>query len=128
MSDLFIDGLDYGPNPADSWPVWTDPTGTTPQNGPGVQTNSLLSGSTQSAGQDKWSGWLQSLIGTGVNYAIAKDAKQNGLAQATAANGQPIYSPAGTASYVPTLQSNQGLLMIGIVALVGAVAFAASKG
>src|ERR1043166_2623556 len=78
---------DWGPDV----PVWTDRTGTTANNGPQVQTNSVIAGSTDSQGQDRWSGMLQTLVTRGLDYAIQKDAAQNNLTPARAATGQPVY-------------------------------------
>jgi hypothetical protein len=97
---------------------WTDPTGTVPYQAPQVQTNSAFVQQTaDTAGQDRWSGWFQNLIGTGVNYAIQKDARQSGLVLATAPNGQPIYSPAGAPTYTA---AGIGGISSGALLIVGA--------
>lgn len=83
------------------------------------QNTSVVATSAQpSDGADRWSGWFQGLITQGVNYAIAKDARESGVTY-TAPGGQPVYAPAPAPSVVGGM-SNGALLLIG-AAIVGAV-------
>jgi hypothetical protein len=105
--DYDINGTsgDWGPE------TWLDPTGTTANNGPQVMANDVLTQSTVSNGQDKWTGFFQNLIGNTVKYAVQRDAARSGLTQGTAANGQPIYTA------MPQQQAGTGL-STGVVLLV----------
>lgn len=112
---------DWGP------PVWLDSTGTTPQ-ATGAPTD-VFQQTTGGTTTDQWSGFWQGLIGNVTSYAIAKDAAKNGLQPARAANGQPVYQPgAPVYTQAPTGISGGALLLIGGVVVVGALAYAASKG
>lgn len=114
---------DWGPSPPDyGVEMWPDATGTTANNGPQVQGNSVLTNATVSQGQDKWTGFLQSLTGDVAKYAIARDAAKNGMVPQTAANGQPMYVQNPSALRVGSV-SVGGWLVIG-AAVVGALILA----
>lgn len=117
------------PDESGNWmePVvsWVDPTGTTPQNGPQVQANDVLTQSTVTNGPDRWGGWLMSLADKGVTYAIAKDAAKNGMVPSTTPNGQPVYS-AGAAASLGAINS-KGLLVIGGAVVVALLLVAMSN-
>lgn len=109
------------PDPDGTWP---DMAGTTANNGPQVQAVDMLTQSTESAGQDKWTGWLQNLVGSAASYAIAKDAAKNGLQPARSANGQPVYTGGYVpqpAAYVSAQSVNWPAVLIIGAAVVGAV-------
>jgi len=111
---------DWGPD------TWSDDTGTTPNNGPQVQGNSVLTNATVTEGADRWSGWLQGIASNVIGYAVQKDALKSGLVPSRAANGQPVYAPAS--AYQPTAA---GGVSMGTLLIVGAVVVGvmlASKG
>lgn len=107
------------PNTAGDWgpPLWSDPTGNTSTNGPQVQANDVLTQSTVSQGQDRWSGLLTNIVGSWSNMELAKQAAANGLRPAVAPNGMPIYNASG-AAYVPAKPQGN---VLALVAIVGAV-------
>jgi hypothetical protein len=118
---------DWGPD------VWADAGGYTANNGPQVVANDVLTQSTTTKGEDKYSGWFQALAGNVVNYAIQRDAAKNGLIPQRAANGQPIYTnQAQPPAYMGTASSAGGMSMGGLLvigaAVLGAVFLVAKKG
>jgi hypothetical protein len=119
MSNILIDGLDYGPAPDWGVEAWPDSTGTTANNGPQVLRNDVIGNATVSQGQDKWTGFFQSVVGDVAKYAIARDAAKNGMVPQTAANGQPMYVTPNSALRVGNTAVS-GWLVIG-AAVVAAV-------
>lgn len=125
--DYDINGVngDWGPQWSPS--SWFDQTGTTANNGPQVQANSVLAQSSVTEGQDRWSGVFANLIGSVTQYAIAKDAAASGMRPAYAANGQPIYTANGMPAYAPATGGMGNVLLIGAL-IVGAVLIAKNAG
>jgi hypothetical protein len=115
-----MDG-DWGPD------LWSDSTGTTANNGPQVQAQDVLTQSTVTSGQDRWTGFLQNLIGDVAKYAVNRDAAQSGLIPARAANGQTVYAPAAQPVTAAGNMTSTYLVIGGIVAVVVLVAVS-SKG
>lgn len=101
-------------------PSW-DSTGTTAYQSPTIQNPDIVSSTAApAAGQDRWSGFFQSILGNVTSYAISKDAAKSGIVQARAANGTPIYTAAGTPVYQPQSAAGNGsLLLIGLAAVAG---------
>lgn len=118
-----MDG-DWGPD------LWTDSTGTTANNGPQVQANDVLTQSTVTSGQDRWTGFLQNIVGSVAQYAVQRDAAEHGLTPARASNGQTVYAPVAAPASGPALggMSSTYLVLGGIVVVVALVAFSSSKG
>jgi hypothetical protein len=119
--DTTLDGVtgDWGPQWSPS--AWANSDGTVANNGPQVQNQDVFSAAVVTNGQDRWTGYFQTLLSPVVNYAIAKDAAQSGLRPATAANGQPIFVGAG----VPALQKQNPANVLVLAALaVGAFVLA----
>lgn len=113
---------DWGP------PVWLDADATTANNGPQVHANDVLTQSTESQGQDRWTGWFQNLIGGSVQYLQQRDAAERGLVQQRAANGQPVYVDSRAAPVVGSSGITGTGLVIILAAVVGAVVLVAKKG
>jgi hypothetical protein len=107
MDESITAGGDWGPA------VWLDQDGATAQNGPQVQASSVALQSTVSDGPDRWSSFFQNVGGAVINYAIAKDAKANGIRTATGANGQPVYGAAAGGGNILVLTA----LVVGAVLL-----------
>lgn len=105
---------DWGP------PIWDDRNGTQIYSAPSTVTPIDQTGA--GAGQDRWTGFFQNLLGTVTQYAIAKDARQSGMVPAVAPNGQPIYTSAAAVQ-----ASNMSSLII-IAAIVGAALLLVKKG
>lgn len=107
---------DWGPA------VWADADATVQPNGPQVQGNSVLTQSTVATGQDKFTGWLQGLVGDVAKYAVQRDAAKNGLRPSTAANGQPVYVSGAAAPVLgPGGITSGGVLLIGAVVVAALV-------
>lgn len=106
---------DWGPD------LWANGDATVLPNGPQVQSNSVLVQSTEATGSDKWTGFLQTIVGNTLEYAKQRDAAKAGLTQARAANGAPVYVPASAIG--PTGISQGGLIVIA-AAIVGGLILA----
>jgi hypothetical protein len=118
-----LDGVegDWGPD------LWSDADATVSNNGPQVHANDVLTQSTVTQGQDKWSGFFQNVIGDVAKYAIQRDAAKNGLVPATSANGQPVYAQDRAAVRVGSV-SVGGWLVIGAAVVGGLLLVASHKG
>jgi len=120
-------------NDFDGWDLtdWSDPSGAAASNGPQVQGQDVLTNSTTTAGQDKWTGFFQGILSNVTQYAINKDAARNNLRPVTLPNGQPAYGTNGQATsqagtrYVQGV-SNQTAIIIG-AAIVGVLLVAGGK-
>lgn len=120
---MFGDSESWGlTSPVMTVQEWMDPTGTTPQNGPQVQANDVLTQSTVTNGPDKWGGQLAALLDKGVSYALQKDAIKSGLVPRTAANGTQTYQAAG-----PGAMNMNALWVIGAAVAVSLVLVALTK-
>ena len=101
---------------------WDRTAGSTGSGSTGTSNGTLVASADSSSGSGQWTGWLQSLVTTGVSYALAKDAAESGMVQSRASNGQIVYVPAGSTTAAGGL-SNGALLLIA-AAIVGAVLIA----
>lgn len=113
---------DWGP------PVWLDQDGTTANNGAQVVANDVLTQSTVTQGQDRWTGWFQGLVGNTVQYLQQRDAAERGLVQQRASNGQPVYVSTQAAPVVSGSGITGTGLAIILAAVVGGVLLVAKKG
>lgn len=112
------------PDANGDWGTWTtftpDPNATS-DNSTGAAASGtgdvLTSTAAPAAGQDRWSGWFQNLVGNVASYAIQKDARASGLVPATSASGQPVYTAAGAQVYRPAGANNSGMLLLAAAGL-----------